>query len=61
MVFLYLHVRTGKTYDILTQASKARLGESSRVLTLILLEPLAQSECSGFGRHVISLRRVHLA
>jgi len=61
MVFLYLRVRTGETSDILAQASKARLGRSSRVLTLILLEPLTQAECPSFGRHVSSLRRVHLA
>jgi len=57
---LYVH-KQGRTSAKLAQASQARLGESSRVLTLILLEPLAQADCPGFGQHFISLRRVYLA
>jgi len=44
----------------LAQVSQARPGESCRVSTLILLEPLAQAEVQVFGRHVISPRRVQL-
>ena len=47
--------------EILAQASQTRLGEICRDSYPFLLEVIAQAEDFGFGREVISLRRVSLA
>jgi len=46
---------------ILAQESQARLGEICRDSYRTLLEVIAQAKDFGFGREVISLRRVSLA